>query len=82
MMPLLDGVETCRELRSNKDLDDTIIVFLTARTEDYSQLAGYEAGADDYISKPIKPKILVAKIKALLRQKHRRNRGRKCNNLR
>ena len=66
MMPMLDGVETCRELRTNPDLDDTLIVFLTARTEDYSQLAGYEAGADDYISKPIKPKILMAKIHALL----------------
>ncbi|GIZ16478.1 response regulator transcription factor [Capnocytophaga catalasegens] len=68
MMPELDGIEACTQLRSIPALSDTIIAFLTARSEDYSQLAGFEAGADDYITKPIKPKVLVSKVKALLRR--------------
>lgn len=68
MMPEIDGIETCIELRKNKLLDNTIISFLTARGEDYSQIAGFEAGADDYITKPIKPKLLVSRIKALLKR--------------
>lgn len=68
MMPELDGIETCNELRKLPDFKNTIITFLTARHEDYSQIAGFDAGADDYISKPIKPKVLVSKIKSLLRR--------------
>ncbi len=68
MMPEMDGIETCEKLRSSKKLSDLLIVFLTARSEDYSQVAGLEAGADDYITKPIKPKVLMSKIKALLRR--------------
>jgi two-component system, OmpR family, alkaline phosphatase synthesis response regulator PhoP len=69
MMPVMDGIEACDELKKNAKLSQTIITFLSARSEDYSQIAGLEAGADDYISKPIKPKVLVSKIKALLRRK-------------
>lgn len=68
MMPEMDGIEACEQLRQNTDLKDTLITFFTARGEDYSQLAGFEAGADDYITKPIKPKILLSKVKALLRR--------------
>ncbi len=68
MMPKMDGIETCTELRKLAHLKNTIIVFLTARGEDYSQIAGFEAGADDYITKPIKPKVLISRIKALLRR--------------
>ncbi len=68
MMPGKDGVGTCEEMRSYPQLDDSIIAFLTARAEDYSQIAGFEAGADDYISKPIKPKLLQSRIKALLKR--------------
>ena len=68
MMPEMDGIEACEQIRKNPDLNDTIITFLTARGEDYSQLAGFDAGADDYITKPIKPKLLVSKVKALLRR--------------
>ena len=68
MMPEMDGIEVCEQIRKNSDLNDTIITFLTARGEDYSQLAGFDAGADDYITKPIKPKVLVSKVKALLRR--------------
>ena len=70
MMPEMDGIETCDQLRSIPDLKDTLIAFLTARGEDYSQVAGFEAGADDYITKPIKPKVLVSRLKALLRRFH------------
>ncbi len=69
MMPGMDGIETCHALRQSDKLKDTVIAFLTARSEDYSQIAGFDAGADDYISKPIKPKVLVSRIKALLRRK-------------
>lgn len=68
MMPGMDGIETCRAIRSMPQYNDTIIVFLTARGEDYSQIAGFEAGADDYITKPIKPKLLTSRVKALLRR--------------
>jgi len=69
MMPKMDGIETCIELRKNPKLGNTLIAFLTARSEDYSQIAGLDAGADDYISKPIKPRVLVSRVKALLRRK-------------
>lgn len=68
MMPEMDGIEACEVIRSTPGLDNTIITFLTARGEDYSQMAGFDAGADDYITKPIKPKVLVSKVKALLRR--------------
>ncbi|MCM4155400.1 response regulator transcription factor [Gramella sp. AN32] len=68
MMPEMDGIEACEQIRKMPDLENTIITFLTARGEDYSQMAGFDAGADDYITKPIKPKVLVSKVKALLRR--------------
>jgi two-component system alkaline phosphatase synthesis response regulator PhoP len=68
MMPGMDGVEACTEIREIPTLKNTIVAFLTARSEDYSQIAGFDAGADDYIAKPIKPKVLVARVKALLRR--------------
>ncbi|MCH7525370.1 MAG: response regulator transcription factor [Bacteroidetes bacterium] len=68
MMPEMDGIEACQHIRQIPELKDVIITFLTARGEDYSQLAGFDAGADDYITKPIKPKVLVSKVKALLRR--------------
>ena len=68
MMPELDGVEVCRELRSNPDFKNTIIAFLTARSEDYSQIVGFEVGGDDYITKPIRPRVLTSRISALLRR--------------
>ncbi|MEM7161692.1 MAG: response regulator transcription factor [Bacteroidota bacterium] len=69
MMPEMDGVEVCREIREISELKNVLIAFLTARGEDYSQIAGFEAGADDYISKPIKPRVLASRIQALLRRK-------------
>lgn len=68
MMPEMDGIEACEKIRQFPELQSTIITFLTARSEDYSQMAGFDAGADDYIPKPIKPRILVSKVKALLRR--------------
>ena len=68
MMPNMDGIEACEKLRSDEKFNDTIIMFLTARGEDYSHVAAYEAGADDYITKPVKPKVLVSKVKGLLRR--------------
>lgn len=68
MMPNMDGIEACEIIRRTPGLENTIITFLTARSEDYSQVAGFEAGADDYITKPIKPKVLISKVKALLRR--------------
>ncbi len=68
MMPEMDGITAVAELRKISALDDTLIIFLTARAEDYSQIAGLEAGADDYISKPIQPKVLISKLIALLRR--------------
>jgi two-component system alkaline phosphatase synthesis response regulator PhoP len=69
MMPLMDGIEVCEAVKNNSENEDIIICFLTARSEDYSQIAGLEAGGDDYISKPIKPKVLLSRIHALLRRK-------------
>jgi two-component system alkaline phosphatase synthesis response regulator PhoP len=68
MMPDMDGIETCRELRDLPGLRDVMIAFLTARSEDYSQIAGFDVGADDYINKPIKPRVLISRIKALLKR--------------
>jgi len=69
MMPGMDGIEVCRELRSNHKFEDTVITFLTARSEDYSQIAGFDSGGDDYITKPIRPRVLVSRINALMRRK-------------
>ena len=69
MMPEMDGIETCQELREIEGLKNTLIAFLSARGEDYSQVAGFDAGADDYITKPIKPRLLVSRVKAILRRK-------------
>jgi two-component system alkaline phosphatase synthesis response regulator PhoP len=68
MMPEMDGIEACENIRKFPELENTIITFLTARSEDYSQVAGFDAGADDYIAKPIKPKVLISKVKGLLRR--------------
>ncbi len=68
MMPEMDGIEACEKIRNIDFLQDVIIAFFTARGEDYSQVAGFDAGADDYITKPVKPKVLVSKVKALLRR--------------
>lgn len=68
MMPEMDGIEACEIIRNTKGQENVLITFLTARGEDYSQVAGFDAGADDYITKPIKPKVLVSKVKALLRR--------------
>lgn len=68
MMPEIDGVEVCRQLRNKKEFNDTLIVFLTAREEDYSQIAALDVGGDDYITKPIRPRVLISRIKALLRR--------------
>jgi two-component system alkaline phosphatase synthesis response regulator PhoP len=68
MMPIMDGVEVCRQLRANKDFDSTVITFLTAREEDYSQIAALDTGGDDYITKPIRPRVFLSRVKALLRR--------------
>lgn len=68
MMPDMDGIETCREIRNIESLKNVLITFLTARGEDYSQIAGFDAGADDYITKPIKPRVLISRVNALLRR--------------
>ncbi len=69
MMPGIDGVELCKELREIPEFEDTLIIFLTARAEDYSQIAGFEVGADDYITKPVRPRVLLARVQALLKRK-------------
>lgn len=69
MMPEMDGIEACNQIRQIDSLANTLIVFLSARTEEFTQLAGYEVGANDYITKPVKPKVLMSKIKALLKLK-------------
>jgi two-component system alkaline phosphatase synthesis response regulator PhoP len=69
MMPVMDGIEACKQIKSNSDLEKIFIVFLTARAEEYSEIAGFNAGADDYISKPIKPRVLLSRISAILRRK-------------
>ena len=68
MMPVMDGIETCERLRMDKKFNNSLIMFLSARGEDYSQVAAFESGADDYVTKPIKPRILNSKVKALLRR--------------
>jgi two-component system alkaline phosphatase synthesis response regulator PhoP len=69
MMPGMDGIEVCEAIRRTEGFEKTLICFLTARNEDYSQIAGLDAGADDYVAKPVKPKVLVSRINALLRRK-------------
>jgi two-component system alkaline phosphatase synthesis response regulator PhoP len=69
MMPGMDGVEVCEAIRNTPGFKNTLVCFLTARSEDYSQIAGLDAGADDYVSKPIRPKVLISRINALLRRK-------------
>jgi len=73
MMPEMDGIEACEKIREIDTLKDTIIAFFTARGEDYSQVAGFDAGADDYITKPVKPKVLISKVKSLLRRLKKEN---------
>lgn len=68
MMPLMDGIEACRIIKEDERIKNTFVVFLTARSEEYSELAGFEVGADDYISKPIKPRVLVSRLKAMLKR--------------
>ena len=68
-MPDMDGITTCEKIREITSLKETVVTFLTARSEDYSQIAGFEAGADDYITKPIRPKVLVSRVKALLKRR-------------
>ncbi|HOP04985.1 MAG TPA: response regulator transcription factor [Tenuifilaceae bacterium] len=68
MMPEMDGIETCEEIRKSERIGNTIVAFLTARSEDYSQIAGFDAGGDDYMTKPIKPKVLISRVKALLKR--------------
>ncbi len=69
MMPGMDGIETCYQIKEKPELKNAVIAFLTARNEDYSEISGLEAGADDYISKPVRPRVLISRIKALLRRK-------------
>lgn len=69
MMPNMDGIEACRIIKENDKLKDIFIAFLTARGEEYSEIAGFEVGADDYITKPIKPRVLLSRIKAILKRK-------------
>lgn len=68
MMPVMDGIETCERIRATPEIKDTIVAFLTARGEDYSQIAGFDAGGDDYITKPIRPKVLISRLRALLKR--------------
>jgi two-component system alkaline phosphatase synthesis response regulator PhoP len=71
MMPVMDGIEACQFIRKDLNITQPIIAFLTSRAEDYAQIAGFEAGADDYISKPIRPRLLISKVESLLRRLHR-----------
>lgn len=71
MMPVMDGVEVCRQLRAKPEFKNTTITFLTAREEDYSQIAALDTGGDDYITKPIRPRVLMSRVKALLRRSER-----------
>ncbi|MEI6508628.1 MAG: response regulator transcription factor [Bacteroidota bacterium] len=71
MMPVMDGIEACKQMKADKDFAKSFIVFLTARAEEYSEIAGFNAGADDYISKPIKPRVLLSRLSAILRRKHK-----------
>jgi len=72
MMPKMDGIETCQIIRKDLNITQPIIAFLTSRAEDYSQIAGFEAGADDYISKPVRPRLLISKVESLLRRLEQR----------
>jgi len=72
MMPEMDGIEVCEKIREKDKFEDVLILFLTARSEEYSELAGFSAGADDYITKPIKPKLLVSRVNAILKRKRKR----------
>jgi two-component system alkaline phosphatase synthesis response regulator PhoP len=81
MMPNMDGIEACAELNKIDSLKNSLKIFLTARSEDYSQIAGFDAGADDYVTKPIKPKVFVSRIKALLRRLDNQNIGSKEENV-
>ena len=72
MMPEMDGIEVCEKIREQVNFDDVLILFLTARSEEYSELAGFSAGADDYITKPIKPKLLVSRVNAILKRKRKK----------
>jgi two-component system alkaline phosphatase synthesis response regulator PhoP len=69
MMPVMDGIEACKQIKADNDFNETFVVFLTARAEEYSEIAGFNAGADDYISKPIKPRVLLSRLSAILRRK-------------
>jgi len=69
MMPIMDGIETCKRIKADSDFNKTYVVFLTARAEEYSEIEGFNAGADDYIAKPIKPKVLISRLNAILRRK-------------
>ncbi|HLW30495.1 MAG TPA: response regulator transcription factor [Brumimicrobium sp.] len=80
MMPVMDGIEVCELIRKEKLYDDVLICFLTARNEDYSQVAGLDAGADDYIAKPLKPKVLISRINALFRRNGLKSRKTEDNN--
>jgi two-component system alkaline phosphatase synthesis response regulator PhoP len=71
MMPVMDGIEACKIMKTDSSFDKTFIVFLTARAEEYSEIAGFNAGADDYIAKPIKPRVLNSRISAILRRKNK-----------
>jgi two-component system alkaline phosphatase synthesis response regulator PhoP len=71
MMPVMDGIEACKQIKEDSDFDQTFVVFLTARAEEYSEIAGFNAGADDYIAKPIKPRVLLSRISAILRRKNK-----------
>lgn len=77
MMPGMDGMETCEKFRQDPTFDNTFICFLTARSEDYSQIAGFNSGADDYITKPVKPKVLVSRINGILRRKSKSTKPKK-----
>ena len=81
MMPEMDGMEACRQIREISSLKNTIVAFLSARNEDYSQIAGFDAGADDYIAKPIKPRVLLSRISALLRRGNLINENRNINQI-
>ena len=81
MMPVMDGVEVCRQLRADNRFDNTIITFLTAREEDYSQIAALDTGGDDYITKPIRPRVLISRVKALLRRNARQEEEENVSNI-
>jgi two-component system alkaline phosphatase synthesis response regulator PhoP len=81
MMPELDGIETCYQIKQDTSVNDPKIIFLTARAEDYSEISGLEAGADDYINKPVRPRVLISRIKAILRRDASTNNASELNNV-